>query len=78
MKTYEFILVLPDIDDDTADAIYGKCDDSSVGKSSGTTYVAFDREAESLESAIRSAVADLNNIGVHPLRIEMEVPAMSS
>ena len=75
MKIYEFTLVLPDVNDQTGDAIYGKCKESSVGNSNGTTYVAFDREAESLESAIDSAVADLKNVGVQPLRLEMEVPA---
>lgn len=75
MKTYEFTLVLPDIDEETADAIYGKCTDSSLGKCSGTTCIAFDREAESLEFAIDSAVADLKSVGVQPLRLEMEVPA---
>ena len=78
MKTYEFTLFLPDVDDETADAIYGKCKDSSLGKCSGTTYVAFDREADSLESAIDSAVADLKSAGVQPLRLEMELPVTSS
>ena len=78
MKMYEFTLVLPDVDDETADAIYGKCKDSSLGKCNGTTYVAFDREAESLEAAIDSAVADLKSVGVQPLHVQMEVPAAAS
>ena len=77
MNTYEFTLVLPDVDDETADAIYGKCRDSSLGKASGTTYAAFDREAESLESAIDSAVEDLRSVGVEPLQIQIEVPVAS-
>ena len=78
MRTYEFTLVVSDLDDETADAIYGKCKDSSLGKCNGRTYVAFDREADSLESAIDSAIADLRSLGVQPLRIQMEVPATSS
>lgn len=78
MFTYEFTLVIPEIDPQTADAIYGVCSDSSVGRANGTTYVAFDREAESLEVAIQSAIDDLRRVGVRPLRVEMEVAAMAS
>ncbi|HUT08930.1 MAG TPA: hypothetical protein VMY42_00395 [Thermoguttaceae bacterium] len=78
MKIYEFTLIIPDVDDETADAIYEKCKDSSLGKCGGETYVAYDREAESLESAIDSAVADLRSLGIQPLRIQMEVSAASS
>jgi len=74
MKIYELTLIISDIDEKTVDAIYAKCADSSVGKSNGMTYVAFDREAESLEAAIGSAVADLTSVGVQPIRLEMEVP----
>lgn len=74
MKTYEFTLVLSDVDDETAEAIYGKCHDSSLGMSNGTTYIAFDRQSKSLESAIDSAIADLKNVGVQPLRVEIEIP----
>ena len=78
MKTYEFTIIVPEVDDRKAEAIYAKCKDSSLGKSHGTTYVAFDREAESLEHAIDSAIADLNSVGVQPMRVEMEVPAPTS
>lgn len=74
MKTYEFTLILPNVDEKTAEAIYGKCRDSSLGMSNGTTYVAFDRQSKSLESAIDSAIADLKSVGVQPLRVEIEVP----
>ena len=43
MKTYEFTLILPDINDSTVDALYALCKDSSIGKSNGTMYVMFDR-----------------------------------
>ena len=32
MKTYEFTLLVPEIDDAAADSIYGRCPDSSIGK----------------------------------------------
>ena len=78
MQIYEFILIIPDVNEETAEAIYGQCRDSSVGKSHEATYVAFDREAESLESAIHSAVNDLKQIGVQPLKVEIEVSATTT
>ena len=75
MKTYEFTLVIPDVTEQTADAVYGTCADASLGRSNGITYVAFDREAESLESAISSAVADVESVGVRPVRVQMELSA---
>ncbi len=75
MKTYEFTLIISEVDDKKAEAIYSKCADSSLGKRSGTTYVAFDREAESLEYAIDTAITDLKSVGMQPLHIEMEIPA---
>ena len=35
------------------------CDDSTTGSCDGEAFVAFDREASSLEDAIRSALADV-------------------
>lgn len=74
MKIYEFILIVPEIDDAAIDAVYGRCPDSSIGRSHGTMYVAFDREAVSLEAALDSAVTDLRQLGITPLRIEMDIP----
>lgn len=75
MKTYEFTLIISEVDDEKAEAIYRKCADSSLGKRNGTTYVTFDREAECLEYAIDSAIADLRSVGVQPLHLEMKIPA---
>lgn len=74
MNEYEFTLIVPDMDEDTVNSIYGLCPDSSIGRSHGTMYVAFDREAASLDEAIYSAIADLRRSGVEPVRIEMDVP----
>jgi len=74
MRTYEFCVIVPPLDEATADAIYGLCPDSSVGANHGVDYVAFDREAETLEEAIRSAVSELRRLAVKPLRIELDVP----
>ena len=74
MKTYQFTIIVPGIDDSTADAIYGLCPDSSVGATHGVNYVAFDREVDTLEHAIQSAVSQLRSLGTEPLRIELDVP----
>jgi len=72
MKPYRFTLILADLDDETAERIYARCPDASVGQRNGTPYAAFDREANSLESAIDSATADLRHLDVRPVRVETE------
>ena len=78
MKQFHFSLPISSIDDDMIDALYGRCADASVGSNHGTMYVAFDREATNLETAIDSAVTDLWDLGIEPLRVEMDVPALAS
>lgn len=75
MKTYKFSLVLtaPVVTDDDCDALYDAgCDDGTVATRNGVTYVGFDREAESLEAAIRSAVAEVRAAGFEVARVEMD------
>jgi hypothetical protein len=72
---FRFELILKDthgiVDDLTgeavmemADALYeAGCDDCTPGKSCGVIRVMFDREAESLEAAIRSAIRDVHSAG---------------
>jgi hypothetical protein len=77
-KKYEFTLIIPDQDLSTINRLYAGSPDASAGKNNGQSYVAFDREAESLESAIQSAVVDLRNLNIEPIRLEMEVPEAAS
>ncbi|MFZ5833654.1 MAG: hypothetical protein ACOY3P_26500 [Planctomycetota bacterium] len=67
MQTYEFeVLLAPDtvMDEDLADRLFeAGCDDGLPGVSNGVPTVMFAREAESLESAIRTAVADVERAG---------------
>lgn len=75
MKTYEFSLVLtaPGLTDDDCDALYeAGCDDGTVVTRNGVTHIAFDREAESLEAAIRSATAQVRVAGFEVARVEMD------
>ena len=84
MTCYRFVVVLRGldvIDDDLANALYeAGCDDGSPFSSEGVAAVGFDREADSLESAIRSAVADVQKTGctVQKVEIESNSPLLSS
>jgi hypothetical protein len=64
---YEFSLILKEgteITEELADELFeAGCDDSTPGTFCGTPCISFSREAESLELAIRSAVADVQKAG---------------
>jgi len=81
---YEFSLILKadtEITEELADKLFeAGCDDGTPGTFCGTPYISFHRESESLESAIRSAVADVQNAGcvVERLQIEHDSPLLSS
>jgi hypothetical protein len=76
MKCYEFIVILRGldlIDDDLAEKLFeAGCDDGSPFSSCGIAGVGFSREAESLEAAIRSAVADVQKAGCTVERVQIE------
>lgn len=66
MTTYQFTLIVegPDLQtDDRIDDLYeAGCDDALVGRTDGVQYLDFDRDADTLEDAILSAVADVEQI----------------
>ena len=74
MTIHEFRLVFGDVTQismDDADALYeAGCDDATFGSSGGVAFGDFDREAESLEAAIRSAIRDVQSAGFSVLRVE--------
>jgi hypothetical protein len=76
MKTYEFDIVLKDaaaLTDDHADALFAAgCDDGTPVSSNGQTWIHFDREAASLEEAIRSAVSQVQSVGFCVSRVELD------
>jgi hypothetical protein len=75
MKTYEFSLILsaPEIGDEDCDALCeAGCDDGTVVTRGGVTSIVFDRQAESLEAAIRSATGQVRAAGFEVARIEMD------
>jgi hypothetical protein len=58
-------------DDNAVEALFeAGCDDALVGRVDGIQYLDFDRESESLEDAMLSAVADIERVdGVEVVRI---------
>ena len=68
MKTYEFSLVLKNVSINTPDLedklFESGCDDSLVCSYVETVYLEFDRESDSLESAIISAIYDVEKSGL--------------
>ena len=79
MKEYEFDVVLKDladVSDDQADALYAAgCDDGTPASRDGVAWVHFDRVAPSLEEAIRSAIAQIQSVGLVASRVEIAADA---
>ena len=84
MATYRFTVILAGLDeisDDLAEALFeAGCDDGSPWSSQGVAAVGFDRQAESFEQAVRSAIADVQKAGcrVAWVKIELEDLATSA
>jgi hypothetical protein len=82
VKTYEFDVVLKGVaavTDDQADALFAAgCDDGTPASCDGAAWVHFDREAGSLEEAIRSAVAQVRSAGFTVSKIELDVNSAAS
>ena len=73
-KTYGFSVVLtaPALSAKECDALYeAGCDDGTIVTRNRVTFIAFDRKADSLEQAIRSATADVRAAGLEVERVEM-------
>jgi hypothetical protein len=73
-KTYVFSVVLtaPTVSAEDCDALYEVgCDDGTIVTRKRVTFIAFDRKADSLEEAIRSATADVRAAGFEIKRVEM-------
>ncbi|MCI0464777.1 MAG: hypothetical protein L0Z62_48250 [Gemmataceae bacterium] len=79
MKTYEFDVFLKDVaevTDDQADSLFAAgCDDGTPASCNGMTWIHFDREASSLEDALRAAVAQVRAAGFTVSKIELDAGA---
>lgn len=82
MRTYDFDVVLKDLSevtDDQADALFAAgCDDGTPACCNGLAWIHFDREASSLEEAIRSAVAQVQAAGLRVSKVELDVDSAVS
>ncbi|HTN74847.1 MAG TPA: hypothetical protein VL096_06355 [Pirellulaceae bacterium] len=81
MTKYEFTLILtgsPELTDDLCDALFAAgCDDATPSESCGVTKMVFHRVADSLEVAIRSAIANVEAAGCQVERLEMDNHALA-
>ena len=79
MTTYDFTLILSDpteLTDDLAEKLFAAgCDDATTSSSGGAVSVDFGREASDLESAIRSAIANVSSAGYIVARVEIDADA---
>jgi hypothetical protein len=79
MTTYDFTVVLAgreELTAELADRLFAAgCDDGTPSQRSGIVHIGFSREASDLESAIRSAIADVAKAGCIVTRVEIEADA---
>lgn len=68
MKTYQFTLVLKNVNENTAeleDSLFEVgCDDALIHFRNGVVYLEFDREAASLEDAVISAIKNVQSSSI--------------
>lgn len=80
MAKYEFTLIIKgdlELTEEIGDELFAAgCDDGSPGTCQGVFSIDFHREADSLESAIQSAIANVRSAGYEVERAEIEADAM--
>jgi len=80
MTKYAFTLILKgqfELTEEIADELFeAGCDDGTPGICNGVFSIDFHREGISLESAIRSAIANVKSAGYEVERAEIEAEAM--
>ncbi len=68
-----FIKGLTEFTDEQADALYeAGCSDGSLASGDGQAWIGFDREAGSLLAAVRSAIADIGQVGLGIDHVEID------
>ena len=66
MKNYQFTvkLIATDITDSMEECLYSVVDDALLYCSNNSVALDFDRDSDSLETAIRSAITNIENAGL--------------
>jgi hypothetical protein len=81
-KAFEFTLILPsvgELTDQLTDALYESgCDDALVGCQNGMLFLDFRRDADSMESAVQSAIADVQSAGIATTNIRVEPESVTN
>lgn len=68
-----FIKGLSEFTDEQVDELYeAGCSDGSLASGDGQAWIGFDREADSLLRAVRSAIADIGQVGLEIDRVEID------
>ena len=79
MKVQKFTLIIaPDPTEEETDKLYGIIDDGTLATIADIPQIHFHREAITMDSAIRSAIADVTSLGLDVLRVEIEPEAIAS
>ena len=79
MKVQKFTLIIaPDPTEEEADKLYGIIDDGTLATIANIPQIHFHREATTMDSAIRSAIADVTSLGLNVLRVETEPEVIAS
>ncbi len=81
MNKYDFTVILsspPELTEAISDALFeAGCDDGTPGMAGGVVLIDFHRRANSLEEAIRSAMANVKSAGCEVERVEIQAEAMT-
>jgi hypothetical protein len=84
MATYDFTLILSgptELTEGFAEQLFAAgCDDGTPSSSAGTLSIDFTRDADDLESAIRSAVSNVSTAGgiVDHVEIDADAPLLKN
>jgi hypothetical protein len=81
MRTYSFTVILdePAATEEMADRLFeAGCDDSVPGSRHGVVQVGFDRQSETMEEAVTSAVRQIIAAGYSVNRVELDRAELQS
>jgi hypothetical protein len=77
MGTYSFVVHVSgvNLNGEYEDLFWPACDDATILVRDDAMLLDFDREADSYESAVKSALADVRRSGAHVDSVERQVSA---